>query len=91
VPSWTFIATPHALSWQDITPVFADIDPQTHNLDPDAVRRMITSITNAGTSDRVDDVRCSRLSVRCVDELHAVGQSARRRVLVNERRVDQQE
>ena len=45
VPSWTFIATAHALYWQDITPVFADIDPGTHNLDPDAVRRMITPRT----------------------------------------------
>lgn len=45
IPSWTFIATAHALSWQGITPVFADIDPATHNLDPDAVRRMITPRT----------------------------------------------
>lgn len=46
VPSWTFIATAHALYWQDITPVFADIDPATQNLDPDAVRRMITPRTS---------------------------------------------
>lgn len=45
VPSWTFVATAHALYWQGITPVFADIDPLTHNLDPDAVRRMITPHT----------------------------------------------
>ena len=45
VPSYTFIATAHALSWQGITPVFADIDPRTHNLDPEAVRRMITPRT----------------------------------------------
>ena len=45
VPSWTFVATAHALHWQAITPVFADIDPVTHNLDPDAVRRMITPRT----------------------------------------------
>lgn len=45
VPSYTFIATAHALSWQAITPVFADIDPVTHNLDPEAVRRMITPRT----------------------------------------------
>ncbi|WP_166209494.1 aminotransferase class I/II-fold pyridoxal phosphate-dependent enzyme [Cognatiluteimonas telluris] len=45
VPSWTFIATAHALYWQGITPVFADIDPATHNLDPDSVRRMITPRT----------------------------------------------
>jgi dTDP-4-amino-4,6-dideoxygalactose transaminase len=45
VPSWTFIATAHALFWQGITPVFADIDPSTHNLDPTAVRSMITPRT----------------------------------------------
>ncbi|MEI6970788.1 MAG: aminotransferase class I/II-fold pyridoxal phosphate-dependent enzyme [bacterium] len=45
VPSYTFIATAHALQWQEITPVFADIDPATHNLDPAAVERMITPRT----------------------------------------------
>ena len=45
VPSYTFIATAHALQWQEITPIFADIDPATHNLDPAAVRRMITPRT----------------------------------------------
>lgn len=46
VPSWTFVATAHALYWQGITPVFADIDPVTHNLDPAAVARMITPRTS---------------------------------------------
>ncbi|WP_332815627.1 DegT/DnrJ/EryC1/StrS family aminotransferase [Ramlibacter sp.] len=46
VPSYTFVATAHALHWQAITPVFADIDPATHNLDPAAVRRMITPRTS---------------------------------------------
>jgi len=45
VPSYTFIATAHSLSWQGITPVFADIHPDTHCLDPEAVRRMITPRT----------------------------------------------
>lgn len=45
IPSYTFIATAHALHWQAITPVFADIDPVTHNLDPEAVLRMITPRT----------------------------------------------
>ena len=47
VPAFTFIATPHALQWQDITPVFCDIDPMTHNIDPDQVARMITPRTTA--------------------------------------------
>ncbi|MEY3760706.1 MAG: hypothetical protein RIR39_2197, partial [Pseudomonadota bacterium] len=45
MPSYSFIATAHALQWQEITPVFADIDPNTHNLDPDSVRKMITPRT----------------------------------------------
>lgn len=45
VPSYTFIATAHSLSWQGITPVFADIDPETHALDPESVRRLITPRT----------------------------------------------
>ena len=45
VPSYTFIATVHALHWQAITPVFADIDPATHTLDPEAVKKMITPRT----------------------------------------------
>ena len=46
IPSYTFIATAHALHWQGITPVFADIDPSTHNLDPESVRRAITPNTS---------------------------------------------
>jgi dTDP-4-amino-4,6-dideoxygalactose transaminase len=46
VPSFTFIATAHALQWQEITPVFCDIDPHTHNLDPEQVSRMITPRTS---------------------------------------------
>lgn len=46
VPAFTFIATAHALQWQEITPVFCDIDPRTHTLDPEWVRRMITPRTS---------------------------------------------
>jgi len=46
VPSLTFVATAHALQWQEITPVFCDIDPITHTLDPNQVERMITPRTS---------------------------------------------
>jgi dTDP-4-amino-4,6-dideoxygalactose transaminase len=46
VPSFTFIATAHALQWQGITPVFCDVDPATHNIDPAQVERLITSRTS---------------------------------------------
>ena len=45
IPSFTFIATAPALQWQEITPVFCDIDPRTHTVDPDQVERMITPRT----------------------------------------------
>jgi dTDP-4-amino-4,6-dideoxygalactose transaminase len=46
IPSFTFIATAHALQWQEIIPVFCDIDPQTHTLDPAKVEQMITPRTS---------------------------------------------
>lgn len=46
VPSFTFIATAHALQWQEITPVFCDIDPKTHTINPWRVEAMITPRTS---------------------------------------------
>ncbi len=64
VPSYTFIATAHALHWQGLTPVFADIDPRTHTLDPEAVQRAITPRTSGilgvhlwGRAAPVDDLQ----------------------------------
>jgi dTDP-4-amino-4,6-dideoxygalactose transaminase len=45
VPSFTFVATAHALQWQEITPVFCDIDPRTHTIDPAQIEKMITPRT----------------------------------------------
>src|SRR6185503_534113 len=45
VPSFTFIATAHALKWQGITPVFCDIDRSTYNVDPTLVEQLITPRT----------------------------------------------
>ena len=47
VPSMSFIATANAV-WQcGATPVFADVDPRTFNLDPAAAERAITPATRA--------------------------------------------
>jgi dTDP-4-amino-4,6-dideoxygalactose transaminase len=45
VPSFTFIATAHALQFQGITPVFCDIAPGTHHIDPARIEEMITPRT----------------------------------------------
>ena len=46
IPSFTFIATAHALQWQKITPVFCDIDPSDHMIDPSRVEELITPRTS---------------------------------------------
>jgi dTDP-4-amino-4,6-dideoxygalactose transaminase len=45
IPSFTFIATAHALEWLGIKPAFCDIDPATHNLDPNKIEDTITPYT----------------------------------------------
>jgi len=45
VPSMTFIATAHALQWQEITPVFCDIDSKSLTIDPARAEEMITPRT----------------------------------------------
>lgn len=45
VPAFTFIATAHSLKWQEITPVFCDVDPKTHNIDPRKIEQLITPRT----------------------------------------------
>ena len=47
MPSFTFVATAHAFQWQEITPVFCDIDPATHNIDPAQIEALITPRTTA--------------------------------------------
>jgi dTDP-4-amino-4,6-dideoxygalactose transaminase len=45
IPSFTFVATAHALQWQGITPVFCDIDPRTHNIDAGQIEALISART----------------------------------------------
>ncbi len=44
---FTFIATANAVLYQGARPVFADIDPETYNLDPDRVLEVLTPRTKA--------------------------------------------
>ena len=93
VPSFTFIATAHALQWQEITPVFCDIDRATHNLDPARVEQMITPRTTGIIGVHVWGRPCdvgalSRLARRhklklLFDAAHAFGCSQQGRMVGN--------
>ncbi len=45
MPSMTFVATAHALQWQEITPVFCDIDENLHHIDTSRIESLITPRT----------------------------------------------
>lgn len=44
---YSFVATAHSLLWNNIQPVFVDIDPVSMNLDPDKIEAAITPQTTA--------------------------------------------
>lgn len=89
VPSMTFAATAHAVSWLGLKPVFCDIDPRTHNLDPVQVKRLIGPSTSAviavhlwGRPCAVDELQCIAREYRVrllFDAAHAFGCSWRGR------------
>jgi dTDP-4-amino-4,6-dideoxygalactose transaminase len=72
VPSFTFIATAHALQWLGLTPVFCDIDPRTHNLDPAAVEKLITPQTSGIIGVHLWGRPCAVKTLQEVADVHHV-------------------
>jgi dTDP-4-amino-4,6-dideoxygalactose transaminase len=80
---FTFAATPHALAWNGIRPIFTDIDPRTFNLDPRRIEEAITESTTAILAVHVYGVPCdidaisdiaSRHNLKVIyDAAHAFG------------------
>jgi dTDP-4-amino-4,6-dideoxygalactose transaminase len=61
---FSFVATTHALYWNNIRPVFCDIDPIWGNLDPAKIEALITTKTSAimpvhvyGTPCQIEEIR----------------------------------
>ena len=81
----TFAASANCALYVGATPVFADIDPQTYNIDPDDVERKITARTKAiipvhYTGQPCDMERLAEIAKRnglvlIADGAHAVGAS----------------
>jgi dTDP-4-amino-4,6-dideoxygalactose transaminase len=44
---FTFPATPHAITWAGLEPVFCDIDPESLTIDPTEIEKKITKSTSA--------------------------------------------
>jgi dTDP-4-amino-4,6-dideoxygalactose transaminase len=93
VPSFTFVATAHALQWQGITPVFCDVLSSTHSIDPERVEASITSRTTGiigvhlwgkpCTVEALADIAHRRGLELMFDAAHAFGCSHQGRMIGN--------
>jgi dTDP-4-amino-4,6-dideoxygalactose transaminase len=91
LPAYTFIATAHAVQWQEITPVFADMNPATHNIAPETIERLITPRTTGIIGVHVWGQPCDTDAIDCIarkhqlkvmyDAAHAFGCSHRGRMI----------
>jgi len=72
VPSFTFIATVHALQWLGLTPVFCDILPETHTLDPQSVAALITPRTSAILGVHLWGLPCEITALEALAEQHGL-------------------
>jgi dTDP-4-amino-4,6-dideoxygalactose transaminase len=72
VPAFTFPATVHALAWEGIRPVFCDIDPATHNLDPSQIERLIGPNTTGILGVHLWGNPCAVEELEAIAELHGL-------------------
>jgi len=70
LPSYTFIATAHALQWQGITPVFADMEPESHNIDPGKIEALITPRTSGIVGVHVWGRACATEAIEAIAAKH---------------------
>lgn len=69
---FTFPATPHVLSWNNVTPVFADIDPETYTLDPACIEPLITSRTTGILAVHVYGMPCNVHAIQEVADAYGL-------------------
>lgn len=67
---YSFVATTHALWWNNITPVFVDIDPATGNIDPEKIEAAITERTTAIMPVHVYGTPCDTQRIKEIAERH---------------------
>lgn len=65
---YSFVATTHALWWNDIVPVFVDIDPKTYNIDPEKIEASITKKTSAILPVHVYGIPCDTKAISELSE-----------------------
>ncbi|MBR0261704.1 MAG: DegT/DnrJ/EryC1/StrS family aminotransferase [Selenomonadaceae bacterium] len=69
---FTFAATPHVLSWNNIAPIFCDVDAETMNIDADKIELMITPHTTAILAVHVFGTPCDVETIREVADCYGL-------------------
>ena len=69
---WTMSATAMAIIHWNGIPIFADIDPETYNLDPDSVRRAITPKTKAILAADIFGLPCDTAALSQIARDHGL-------------------
>ncbi|GAB4545749.1 MAG: DegT/DnrJ/EryC1/StrS family aminotransferase [Thermodesulfovibrionia bacterium] len=69
---FTFPATPHVLYWNNITPVFCDIDPKTYNIDPSNVESLISPRTTGILGVHVFGNPCNTKEIERIARYHGL-------------------
>ena len=72
VPSFTFVATAHVLEWHGLVPVFCDVDPRTHTIDPAHAEALVTPRTSAILGVHLWGVPCDVEGLRAVAARHGL-------------------
>ena len=72
IPSFTFVATAHALQWQKITPVFCDVDSLTHNIDTTKIEDLITPHTTGILGVHVWGRACNIEALSAIAQKHGL-------------------
>lgn len=67
---FTFVATAHCLVWNNIKPVFVDIDPDTYTISPAAVEAAITPRTTAILAVHVFGTPCHLEKLQAIADKH---------------------
>jgi dTDP-4-amino-4,6-dideoxygalactose transaminase len=69
---FSFVASTHALWWNNIKPVFVDIDPRSFNLDPDKIEAAITPHTTAILPVHVYGNPCDVRRIKAIADTYGV-------------------
>lgn len=67
---YSFVATAHSLWWNNIKPVFVDIEPEYCNLDPEKIEQAITPETTAIMPVHVYGNPCDMEQIKAIADKH---------------------